>query len=87
MKHGQNKETNKKLNTYQKRNVGFSMLPLGEYGFLYLFLDPKLCGEEENVLLGRLAEGKLSVVEFELERGLAGVIGLVSDLNVVPRGV
>ena len=72
---------------YQKRNVGFSKVSLGVYGFLYLFLDPKLCGEEENLLLGQVAKAKLSVEEFELERRLAGVIGLVSDLDVEPRVV
>ena len=69
---------------YQKRSVGFSKVDLGEYGFLYLFLDPKLRGEEENLLLGQVALEKLSVEEFEAERGLAGVIGLVSDLDVEP---
>ncbi|MDR0470162.1 MAG: transposase [Nitrososphaerota archaeon] len=69
---------------YQKRNVGFSKVSLGEYGFLYLFLDPRLCGLEENLLLGQVAVEKLSVEEFLVERRLAGVIGLVSDLDVEP---
>jgi transposase len=72
---------------YHKRSVGFSKLSLGEYGFLYLFLDPRLRGEEENLLLSQVAVAKLSVGEFERERRLAGVIGLVSDLDVEPRVV
>ena len=51
---------------------------------MYLFLDPKRRGEEENLLLGQVAVAKLSVEEFEAECGLAGVIGLVSDLDVEP---
>jgi transposase len=72
---------------YRKRNVAFSKVVLGGYGFLYLFLDPKLRGVEEDFLLGRVAEGKLSMGEFESERVLAGVFGLVSDLDVEARVV
>jgi hypothetical protein len=73
---------------YRKRSVGFSKVVLeGGYGFLYLFLDPKLRGEEESLLLGRVAKKKLSVDSFLVECGLAGVIGLVSDLDVDARVV
>jgi len=73
---------------YRKRNIGFSKVVLeGGYGFLYLFFDSKIRGEEENLLLGRVVEKKLSVDLFEVERELAGVFGLVSDLDVEPRVV
>jgi len=68
---------------YRKRNIGFSKVVLeGGYGFLYLFFNSKIRGEEENLLLGRVVEKKLSVDLFEEVRELAGVFGLVSDLDV-----
>jgi len=72
---------------YRKRSVAFSKVVLEGYGFLYLFLDPKLKGVEEDFLLGRVAEGCLSMGEFEVSRVLAGVFGLVSDLDVEARVV
>lgn len=37
---------------------------LEPYGFLYLFEDPQLRGEEENLLLSKVAEGKLSMDDY-----------------------
>ncbi|MDR2203215.1 MAG: hypothetical protein LBE76_02735 [Nitrososphaerota archaeon] len=54
---------------------------------MYLFLDPRLKGVQEDWLLGRVAEGKLSMVEFKVKQRLAGVFGLLSDLDVEPRVV
>jgi len=65
---------------YRKRSVGFSK-QVCSYGFLYLFLDPSIRSEREHVLLSRVAEGELSVGEYELLRRRAGVFGLVSDLD------
>lgn len=58
-----------------------------ELGFLYLFEDPRLRGEEEAALLRRVGEGKLSKEEFEEKRRVAGVIGLLSDLDMKGKEV
>jgi len=67
---------------YRKRSVAFSKVVLEGCEFLYLFLDLKLKGVEEDFLLGRVAEGKLSMDGFKVERVLAGVFGVLSDLDV-----
>jgi hypothetical protein len=72
---------------YRKRHVSFSKVKLEECGFLYLFLDPRLRGVQEDRLLGRVAGGKLSMVDFKVKQRLAGVFGLVSDLDVEARVV
>jgi hypothetical protein len=41
-----------------------------------------LKGEAENFLLSKVAEGLLSMDDYRRERRLAGVIGIVSDLDV-----
>jgi transposase len=66
---------------YRKRNIAFFKKSKKPYGFLYLFEDPQLRGEEENFLLSRVAEGKLSMDDYRLEQRLAGVIGILSDLD------
>ena len=68
--------------TYRKRNIAFFKKTKIPYGFLYLFEDPKLRGEEENFLLSKVAEGVLSMDDYRRERCLAGVIGILSDLDV-----
>lgn len=52
-----------------------------ELGNLYLFYDPQLRGEEEKGLLRKVENGKISVKEFEERKKVAGVIGLISDLD------
>jgi transposase len=39
------------------------------------------------VLLGKVNKGKMSMEEYRLERRMAGVFGIVSDLDVEPRMV
>lgn len=52
-----------------------------ELGYLYLFYDPLLRGEEEKGLLRKVENGGMSLEEFEEKKRVAGVIGLVSDLD------
>jgi transposase len=72
---------------HKKRMIGFARRCETEVGFLYLFLDPKLCEVEVQGLLRRVSVGELSVGAYGLERVMAGVFGLVSDLDVEPRVV
>lgn len=72
---------------YRKRNVAFSKHGKKPYGFLYLFEDPQLRGEEENLLLCKVAEGLISMDDYRRMRCLAGVIGVLSDLDVEPQSV
>lgn len=72
---------------YRKRNVAFCKHGKKPYGFLYLFEDPQLRGEEENLLLSKVAEGVISMDDYRMQRRLAGVIGIVSDLDVDPQSV
>jgi transposase len=58
-----------------------------DYGFLYVFEDPLLRGEEEGALLRRVVKGELSMDEFELKREVAGVVAFVSDLVREPLEV
>jgi transposase len=73
--------------SYRKRSIAFYKISKKPYGFLYLFEDPHLRGEEENFLLGKVAEGLLSMDKYRLERRLAGVIGIVSDLDTLAQVV
>lgn len=72
---------------YRKRVIAFSKSEREPYGFLYLFEDPKLRGEDECLLLKKVNEGLLSMNEFREERRMAGVIGILSDLDVEARQV
>jgi transposase len=67
---------------YRKRNIAFCKVKKRPYGFLYLFEDPELRGSEESFLLGKVSEGLNSMDDFRKERRLAGVIGILSDLDV-----
>jgi len=69
---------------YRKRNIAFCKVKTEFYGFLYLFFDPELGGVAENKLLGRVRLGVLSLDEFRVRQRLAGVFGLLSDLDVEP---
>jgi transposase len=66
----------------KKRMVAFCKRSKKPYGFLYLFEDPKLRGEEEEFLLGQVNKGELSMDNYRLERRMAGVFGILSDLDV-----
>ena len=52
-----------------------------DLGNLYIFEDPKLKGDEESALLRRVTKEKLSMSEFEEKRKVAGIIGIMSDLD------
>lgn len=67
---------------YHKRNIAFCKNRKRPYGFLYLFEDPELKASEENSLLGKVSEGKITMSDFREERRMAGVIGIISDLDV-----
>ena len=57
-----------------------------EYGTTHLFEDPQLKGEEETALLRRVNKRRMSMREFEERERVAGVIGIVSDMDVkAPR--
>jgi transposase len=71
----------------RKRMIAFCKKSKKPFGFLYLFEDPKLREAEEEFLLGQVNTGKLTMDEYRLERRMAGVFGIVSDLDVEPRVV
>jgi hypothetical protein len=62
-------------------NVACCKLPWGEFGFVYLFEDPELRVKVESGLLKKVGEGVFGMDEF-YSRRLAGVFGVVSDLDV-----
>lgn len=66
----------------KKRTVAFCKRSKKPYGFLYLFEDPQLRGEEEGFLLGQVNRGELTMEGYRLERRMAGVFGILSDLDV-----
>ena len=75
----------KKKKTGRGRMIGFGKVCCGEYGFLYLFKDPGLGRVVEEHLLGLVFREKLSMAEYRFEQGLAGVFGVLSDLDVEPQ--
>ena len=62
---------------YRKRPVRWASMESPPYGRLYVFEDPEFRGVEEAALLRRV-ERK----EFEERRRVAGVIGMLSDMEV-----
>ena len=71
----------------EKRMIAFCKRVKRPFGFLYLFLDTQLKKDEEEFLLRKVSRGELSMDEFYCERRMAGVFGIVSDLDVEPRVV
>jgi len=71
----------------KKRMVGFCKKRRKPFGFLYMFEDPVLRGEEEGFLLGQVNRGELSMDDFYKQRRMAGVFGILSDLDVEARVV
>lgn len=53
-----------------------------DVGTVYLFEDPLLEGEQKQTLLRRQAQGNLTQEEYEDEKEQAGIIPLLSDLDV-----
>ncbi len=53
-----------------------------EYGTLYVFEDPELRGYEEKALLRRVNERRMTMREFEERKSVAGIIGMVSDMEM-----
>lgn len=72
---------------YRRRNIAFCRRVKRPYGYLYLYEDPELRGDEENHLLGKVGEGLITMDEFRGMRRMAGVIGILSDLDVSAREV
>ena len=71
----------------EKRMIAFSKRRRAPYGFLYLYEDPRLRESEEEHLLGKVSRGEMTMEEYRRERRMAGVFGIVSDLDVEPREV
>jgi transposase len=68
----------------KKRVVACAKVCCGEYGFLYLFKDPCLGRLAEEHLLLQVFKKELSVEQYGFEERLAGVFGMLSDLDVEP---
>lgn len=66
--------------SYRKRPIRWTKKKT-EDGYVYLFDDPKLRGEEESSLLRKVEKGKLAMKEFEEKKKVAGIIGILSDLD------
>jgi len=66
--------------TYRGRSIRWGKKRT-ELGNLYLFYDPQLRGEEEMALLRRVENERMSAREFEERKKVAGVIGLLSNLD------
>lgn len=67
--------------SYRNRNILWGK-DRTKYGFLYLFEDPRLKGSQENQLLKKVTEKKLTVKEFQQRRKSCGIIPLLSDLDL-----
>lgn len=52
-----------------------------DLGTLYLFDDPLVGGEQEQALLRKQAQGRISREEYEQEKEQAGIIPLLTDLE------
>lgn len=70
----------KKPFEYRNRPIRWSKKKI-DLGYLYIYEDPKLKGDEESSLLRRVTKEKLTMSEFEDKRKSAGIIGIVSDLD------
>ena len=66
--------------TYRQRTIKWSRKK-SELGQVYLFYDPQLRGEEETALLRKVEQGMMTMEEFEEKKKVAGVIGLLSNLD------
>jgi hypothetical protein len=67
--------------------VAFSKKKNNEFGFVYLFEEPRCRASEENFLLGQVNKGELSMDEYYLAQHMAGVFGILSDLDIEPQVV
>lgn len=52
-----------------------------DYGYTYFFDDPKIRGDQEAALLKSVEKGAITLKEFEEKRKLAGIIGIISDMD------
>lgn len=66
--------------TYRQRTVRWGRKKT-ELGYVYFFYDPQLRGEEETALLRRVEQG-MTLEEFEERKKVAGVIALLSNLEM-----
>jgi transposase len=65
---------------YRNRRVLWSKKK-SDYGYIYFFDDPKVRGEQETALLKHVEKGEITLKEFQEKRKLAGIIGMLSDLD------
>lgn len=66
--------------TYRGRTIQWAKKKT-ELGDLYFFYDPQLRGEEETALLRRVENDKLTMEEFENDKKVAGIMGLLTNLD------
>ena len=66
--------------SYRKRPIRWSKKKI-DRGYLYIFDDPKLRGGKETALLRSAEKEKITMKEFEEKKRVAGIIGIISDLN------
>lgn len=52
-----------------------------DLGIVYFYEDPKIRGEQETTLLKRVMKGTITNDEYEEKRKVAGIVGLISDLD------
>lgn len=71
----------------EKRMIAYCKRVKRPFGFLYLFEDPMLRKDVEELLLRKVSRGELTMDEYYSERPMAGVFGILSDLDVEPRVV
>ncbi len=66
--------------TYRGRTIQWGKKKT-DLGGLYFFYDPQLRGEEETALLRKVENEKLTMEEFEKDKKVAGIIGLLTNLD------
>jgi len=66
---------------YRKRPVRWGKRQT-DHGYLYLFDDPELRGEEESALLKKVELERIDMKEFERKKRAAGIIGILSDMDL-----
>ena len=67
--------------SYRSRPIRWSRKEI-DLGYVYIYDDPSLRGDEETALLRKVDAGKLTMEEYEEKRKVAGIIGIISDLDL-----
>ncbi len=65
---------------YQDRNILWGRKK-SDLGYVYFFNDPEVKGEQESTLLGHVRNDKITLDRFEKKKQVAGMIGIISDLD------